>query len=69
MRRSLRAFRATVSELESRALLARLIPTPPPPVPSTDFVSFGRPGGSGVATQEVSQQGRCDGDTVAIQLA
>ncbi len=60
MRRSPRACRARVCELERRALLARLVLTPAPPVPptpATDYVSFGGPGGSGVTTQAVSQQG------------
>ena len=57
MNGSPRAFRATVLEFERRALLARLLPAPPPSLPpSTDTVSFGGPGGSGVFIQEVSQQ-------------
>ena len=59
MKRSPRAFCATVFELEERALQAKLTLTVPPPPPSTsNGVGFGVywSNSSNVFTQEVSQQ-------------
>jgi hypothetical protein len=50
MKRSLRAFSATVFKLEERALLATLTPPPAPPTSTTEDVGFS------AVTQEVSQQ-------------
>jgi hypothetical protein len=50
MKRSLRAFSATVFKLEERALLATLTPPPAPPTSTTYDVGFS------AVTQEVSQQ-------------
>ena len=50
MKRSLRAFSATVFKLEERALLATLTPPPAPPTSTTENVGFS------AVTQEVSQQ-------------
>jgi hypothetical protein len=60
MKRPARALRATVFELDRRALLAGLAPAPPvPSMPTVDLVSFGDGGagdGSSVMTQVVGQQ-------------
>ncbi len=60
MKRSLRAFCATVFELEERALQTRFTVIVPPPPPPTYGVGFGvywsSSSSSNVFTQEVSQQ-------------
>lgn len=58
MKRSLRAFCATVFELEERALQATLAPPPTTSVPTTAVVGFGDSinAPSPVFSQEVSQQ-------------